>query len=168
MERFFYRTFSRRMERLGFLKTGGSAFAVRVGDTRWESNERKARRSMKVVLHARGLTLGPRSRNWILSRLTEALGRFAPQIAQMKVQLVDANGPSRGGDDKECRLVVQMQRHGTLVIQDRDARIGPLVKRVSERLSHSLSQRYGKLWSHREGVARRKGKPQPDSSEETT
>ncbi|MFM8325903.1 MAG: hypothetical protein ACKN9U_13650 [Pirellulaceae bacterium] len=123
---------------------------------------------MKVVLHARGLTLGPSSRNWILSQLTEALGRFATQIAQMKVQLVDANGPSRGGDDKECRLVVQMQRHGTLVIQDRDARIGPLVKRVSERLSHSLSQRYGKLWSHRDGVARRHGRVPPESNVDST
>jgi hypothetical protein len=123
---------------------------------------------MKVVLHERGLSLGPRSRNWILSRLTEALGRFAPQIAQMKVQLVDANGPSRGGDDKECRLVVQMQRHGTLVIQDRDTRIGPLVNRVSERLSHSLSQRYGKLWSHRDGVARRNSRVHPDSNADST
>jgi hypothetical protein len=61
-----------------------------------------------------------------------------------------------------------MQRHGTLVIQDRDARIGPLVKRVSERLSHSLSQRYGKLWSHREGVPRRNGRVQPESNAEST
>lgn len=71
--------------------------------------------------------------------LMQALERFCSRVAVVRVSLEDVNGP-RGGVDKQCRCVVQLDCGGRVIVQDRDRSLGSLMVRVANRVAHSVSR----------------------------
>lgn len=72
-------------------------------------------------------------------RVQAVLGRFQDQVRSVRVFLADANG-SKGGVDQICRCVIRMSRQATIVIEDRDSRLGRLVDRVAQRAKQALGR----------------------------
>ena len=73
-------------------------------------------------------------------RLSKTLARFEDRIQDVKLFVHDVNGP-RGGEDLECRCVLNLKKMPPIVIQDRDASLHRMMIRVSSRLLPALTQK---------------------------
>ena len=70
--------------------------------------------TLDVAFRGKRLALSEELRVHATRRLGFALGRFAPRISRVRVQLEDLNGP-KGGPDKRCTLRVRGRRWKTVV-----------------------------------------------------
>ncbi len=104
---------------------------------------------MAISVHARGIPLSDSLRTWVEERIGSAISRLGRHGRKVSVTLFDENGPNRGGEDKACRVVVHMTRHGTLVIEDRDAHLNALIDRVCDRVSLAIDRRTKRKRAHR-------------------
>ncbi|QDU29290.1 hypothetical protein ETAA8_43980 [Anatilimnocola aggregata] len=96
---------------------------------------------MKVFVYSNGLELSENYRLTLHSRLESVLSHFGRSINRVNVYLQDANG-QKGGVDKVCRLVVHLRRQPSVVIEDRDAELAPLIGRVLERASQVTQRKF--------------------------
>jgi putative sigma-54 modulation protein len=92
---------------------------------------------------------------WIQSNLAEilmgSLVKFKDRVRDVSLVIDDINGP-KGGIDKQCKCIVRLRRMSPIVIKDRDASVGSLVRRVAERTAYALGQ---KIDEHRTKSRRR-------------
>ena len=104
---------------------------------------------MAISVHARGIPLTDSLRNFVEERIEGAISRLGRHGRKVSVTLFDENGPNRGGEDKACRVVVHMTRHGTVVVQDRDVHLNALIDRISDRVSLAIDRMAKRRRSHR-------------------
>jgi putative sigma-54 modulation protein len=97
---------------------------------------------MRVFIQTHGLNLSREEREHISQRLHKALSRFGAQAIGATLHLSDSNGP-RGGDDKDCHLVVELEG-ATTVVRDR----GHAVRAVVDRAVHRAVQAVGRQLDH--------------------
>ena len=92
---------------------------------------------MRMMIHARKITLPQTLRDHVERRLNFALGRFGNRIDRVTVWLEDLNGP-RGGIDKCCRIEACLPRSGKLQVEVTDAEIEPAVARAADRIARRV------------------------------
>lgn len=107
---------------------------------------------MKVFIYAHGLEISAEQRRWLQAELTAALGNFGRSIHRVNVYFQDENG-DKGGIDKSCRLVVHVRRQPSVVIEDRDAALHPLIARVIERAERLLQRKLARRRSRSGSVS---------------
>ena len=94
---------------------------------------------MQISIRASGLKLREADRALIRHELESALDGPGGDIARVNVFVADANG-DKGGIDKTCRVVVHRHRQASLVIEDSDADLAALVRRVADRAGHAAGR----------------------------
>jgi len=94
----------------------------------------------------------------IAEAIQSAVDRFGSRVRKVSVSIRDVNGP-RGGEDKQCRCVVHLNRMSPIVIEETGASYGSLLHCVAQRLTYNLSQRVERLQQVRR-THRGKGLPE--------
>ncbi len=98
---------------------------------------------MKISIKAHRLKIDKQVNAAMERRLRFALGRFGASVKEVKVRLTDLNGP-KGGVDKECLIVVRLQRGGEVVVQgsgkDCIATLNYCADRISRAVERDLSR----------------------------
>jgi ribosome-associated translation inhibitor RaiA len=69
-----------------------------------------------------------------------ALTRFADAISEIRLRLVDDNGP-RGGVDQRCSVHVALRRGGTVNVEGVDSDPQSVIKQVAARVARTLARR---------------------------
>lgn len=120
---------------------------------------------MNVFIHTQGLKLSREDHEHIRSRLRQVLARFGRRAMGATLHLSDVNGP-KGGGDKDCHLVVELE-DTTAVVRDRGDQLRALVDRSLHRAVQTITRQIGKardravrapqLGRHRAGSRNRQG-----------
>jgi len=100
---------------------------------------------MRVFIQTHGLILSREESEHIRQRLRQALSRFGQQAMGATLHLRDINGP-RGGNDKDCQLVVELE-DTTAGVRDRGHSVRALVDRALHRAVHTVGQQLGEIRS---------------------
>ncbi len=87
---------------------------------------------MRVELIRRASWTTTELRSELVERLRDVLHRFGHRIRRVAVFLADLNGP-KGGVDKSCRLVVHLERGGSVVAEGREGDTTGAVERAAQR-----------------------------------
>jgi len=95
---------------------------------------------MWLNIHDQGLTVDAAVRERVKLRLGFALGRFEEHIGQVSVHLTDVNGP-RGGEDKRCRVVVEVLGHDQVVVEDTDCDVRVAIDRAADRVGQAVRRK---------------------------
>ena len=98
---------------------------------------------MNVFIHTQGLKLSREEHEHIRHRMRQALARFGQRAMSATLHLSDVNGP-RGGVDKDCHLVVELE-DTTAVVRDRGDQVRALVDQALQRAVHSIGRQIGKV-----------------------
>jgi ribosome-associated translation inhibitor RaiA len=94
---------------------------------------------MQIVVRSRHVPASSAFRSYCERRLLFALGRFRHRLARVSLTLVDVNGP-RGGLDKLCRLVVDLEAGRSVVIESLDTDAYAAADRASQRASYVVAR----------------------------
>ena len=96
---------------------------------------------MRSTISGSGVQVDEKLRQYIERRLHFTLGRFGPDIDQVVVRVADING-SRGGVDKECRVVVRLRGRGNhrIAVDDHDDNVYAAVARAIARSGRSVAR----------------------------
>lgn len=103
---------------------------------------------MNISMHAQGLPLTNRLRDFVHVRLKLALGPLADRIRTVHVGLSDVNGP-KGGEDVRCKIQATLSPYGRVLIQEQSPNPFTAVAQASRRAGHSLARRLDRLRTHR-------------------
>ncbi len=100
---------------------------------------------MRLNLRGLGVLIDPRLSQYVERRFRFALGRFGGRIGLVSVLLEDINGP-RGGCDKRCRVIVDLEPTGQLVLEltARNEKIAAAqaADRIKSSVSRELRRRF--------------------------
>ena len=94
---------------------------------------------VNVEIVSRNQILKPESRELIEKRVAFALQRFETQIERVWIALVDING-ERGGEDKQCRVVINLTPSGSVLIDHVADSIESASSLAIERAGHAVSR----------------------------
>jgi len=95
---------------------------------------------MWLNISGQGLTVDAAVRECVKLRLKFALGRFGEHVGRVTVHLTDANGP-RGGEDKRCRVVVDVLGHAWVVVEDADHDLNVAIGRAADRVGQAVRRK---------------------------
>ena len=95
---------------------------------------------MQIDIQTSRLTLDPEHREQIRRRAAFALARLHPHVARVEVRLTDING-TRGGVDKQCRVLVHMMNGPSAIVEDRDSDLLTLIGRALRRAGRVAAKR---------------------------
>lgn len=113
---------------------------------------------MRVFIQTQGLNLSSEDQDHIRQRLRQVLARFGEQAIGATVRLRDAKD-ARGGQDKDCELVIDMA-DSTAVVHDRGSQLRALIDRVLHRATQALGKPFAKRADSMPGKPKRKGRSQ--------
>jgi putative sigma-54 modulation protein len=108
-----------------------------LGSTRYRAP--KGTFIVKIEIVSRTLNLESDLRELIERRVKFALERFEEQIERVWIALVDING-TRGGDDKQCRVVIDLAPSGSVHIDHVSNTMESAASKAIERASHSVAR----------------------------
>ena len=94
---------------------------------------------MRVAIHANGFDLTGALRQYTERRLASALGWARHHMRKLAVSLSDINGP-RGGIDKRCKILVQLDGGREVIIDEREADLYAAIDRAAERADRAVSR----------------------------
>jgi len=94
---------------------------------------------MKIQMRGKDIKLDESAQDYIERRIDYSLGRFSRRISGVTVQVLDLNGP-RGGEDKSCRIEVQLRPSGRVFVKDADAHLSAAVDRAVDRLARAVAR----------------------------
>jgi ribosome-associated translation inhibitor RaiA len=94
---------------------------------------------MNIELRAKGVRIHQELRAAAERRIVFALDRFEHRIVRVVVRLEDLNGP-RGGDDKVCRIEIQLRGSGTLRVRSRADDVTTAVDLAAQRAAQAISR----------------------------
>ena len=100
---------------------------------------------MQMKIQIKGLPRATTLRRIAAHKIDGALARYAHVIQEASVRLDDINGPSRGGVDKLCRVVLRMKDSSVLVIEELGADIAQVIERVADRLHQSVARQLSRI-----------------------
>lgn len=95
---------------------------------------------MRLEMYGHQIGLSEAARFHIASRVEFALGRLGARITRVRILLADLNGP-RGGIDKRCRMIAELLRVGSVVVEHRAAGWGAAVAGAAGRLGQAVRRR---------------------------
>jgi ribosomal subunit interface protein len=95
---------------------------------------------MNITLVDSNIPTTPAMLSHVNSRISTALDRFADRINEIRVHVVDANGP-RGGVDKVCAIQVHIPRSPVIVVTHAAADYYEAVSAAVHRLKATLGRR---------------------------
>ena len=99
---------------------------------------------MQINIKGRQVQLQDETIKNMKRRLLFSLSRFGHAIQGVTVQLTDINGP-KGGHDKECLIVVKLQKGGKVVVQgsgiDCDLALNHCADRIGRTVDRELTRR---------------------------
>ncbi len=95
---------------------------------------------MQIDIQTFRLALSPAHREQIRRRASFALSRLQARIARVEVRLSDING-TRGGVDKQCRVMVTLTHGPAAVVEDLDADLPTLIDRALARAGRVAAKR---------------------------
>jgi putative sigma-54 modulation protein len=94
---------------------------------------------MKIIIRPRHVDLDDSIREHIDRQLEFSLGRFSSRIRQVTARIVDLNGP-RGGEDKSCRIEIQLQPSGVVFVEYTAAHLCAAVDRAADKAARTVSR----------------------------
>ncbi len=95
---------------------------------------------MHITIQTRGFSITESLRLYVLQRIRFVLGWAGIGTRKLAVVLSDINGP-RGGNDKRCKIQVQLVGGKDLVIEDTEADMYVAIDRAAERADRALVRR---------------------------
>ncbi|HEB68140.1 MAG TPA: HPF/RaiA family ribosome-associated protein [Desulfobulbus sp.] len=99
---------------------------------------------MQINIKGRQVRLQDETIKSMKRRLRFSLSRFGHAIQGVTVQLTDINGP-KGGHDKECLIIVNLQKGGKVVVQgngtDCDLALNHCADRIGRTVDRELTRR---------------------------
>ena len=95
---------------------------------------------MQIDIQTFRLAVAPEHRDLIRRRASFALSRLQARIARVEVRLSDING-TRGGVDKQCRVLVTLTHGPAAVVEDLDADLPTLIARALARAGRVAATR---------------------------
>jgi len=103
---------------------------------------------MWLNITGQGLTVDAAVREHVERRMGFALGRFGDRIGRVVVHLTDVNGP-RGGEDKRCRVVVEVLGYARVVVEDTDRDVQVAIERMADRVGQAVRRKldYARLYA---------------------
>ena len=96
---------------------------------------------MQLCIHTHGIDLTDAIKKQTYQKLELALDRLEGQICDIRVTIVDTNGPFLGGVDKACRIEVQIRDQDPIIIEDCDECVDEVIDRITDRLGVIACQR---------------------------
>ena len=102
---------------------------------------------MNIDIQAHDFTLTDSLIDEVEKRIISTLSRRHNEIKCISVRLGDINGP-RGGDDKYCRIRVELAGQGDVVVRDIKSDMYIAISRAAERVSRTVSRRVKRLREH--------------------
>ena len=102
---------------------------------------------MRLEIRGQHIEVTEALRTHAARRLQFALGRFGPRIARVVVLLTDLNG-SRGGQDKQCRMVAEILRGGKVSVEDIDADLYAALAQAADRLGRAVARELERRREH--------------------
>lgn len=109
---------------------------------------------MRLEIRRRGIRVTEELRNHVRERSRLALGRFARAIDRVWVYLRDVNGPG-GSLGKKCRIVVELPRHGRVVVTGMDTDIFTAVTHTANRARFALRRHIKRRLARRRPLSRK-------------
>lgn len=94
---------------------------------------------MHIEIRSRGFVLTDGIRAHTERRLSFALDRFSQEVRTVLVWVWDVNGHKGGGDDKHCRIAVQLRR-GTVMLEERAADLYVAIDRAVHAASQTIAR----------------------------
>jgi ribosomal subunit interface protein len=94
---------------------------------------------MQIDVRSRGFRVSAGISAHLERRLGFALDRFGDRIARIAVRLGDENGP-RGGEDKSCRLTIELRGSGTVRVNVVDRDLYAAIDRAAHRAQRALAR----------------------------
>lgn len=95
---------------------------------------------MQIDIQARSFSLTDALRSHVQRRIGFSLGTLDEYIRRIVVRLSDVNGP-RGGEDKQCRIQIVMERLSDVVIEDTEANMYTAIDRATDRAGRTVGRR---------------------------
>jgi putative sigma-54 modulation protein len=114
---------------------------------------------MQIEIRSAKVEITPAHRDLVRRRASFALSRLKPRVERVDVRFEDVNG-TRGGVDKQCRVLVTLSRGPATVVEDRDADLPTLIDRTLARAGRAAAKRIareGDAAGPRRGVAQELG-----------
>lgn len=99
---------------------------------------------MQVKIRCHGIESSEELKEQVMRRTGFSLTRFAKNIVTVTVRLSDINGP-RGGQDKQCRILVKIADGSLIEIEALDANVFVAIARASERASRAVSRHLSRV-----------------------
>jgi len=95
---------------------------------------------MWLNISGQGPTVDAAVREHVERRLGFALSQFGDRIGRVTVHLTDANEPW-GGEDKRCRVVVEVLGHARVVVEDTDRDLNVAIDRAADRVGQAVRRK---------------------------
>ncbi len=97
------------------------------------------KKSMQININSRQVQLQDETIKEMKRRLLFSLSRFGHAIQGVTVQLTDINGP-KGGHDKECLIVVKLQKGGKVVVRGSGIDCGVALNHCADRIGRTVDR----------------------------
>jgi putative sigma-54 modulation protein len=111
---------------------------------------------MQIDIQARGFTLTEGLREYVERRLSFVFASTRRSVRRISVRLSDENGP-RGGDDKRCRMQVNLAAAPSVVIEDTETSLYVAIDRAADRIGRTVTRRIERLRKNRRSSRPRTG-----------
>jgi ribosomal subunit interface protein len=108
---------------------------------------------MRIEVTGQGMTVRPGLKEHVERRLAFALGRFEDRIDSVTVRLEDLNGP-KGGVDKQCKIVVQIRKLPTVIVEQTAEDMYAAVDQAADRVGRAVTKKLEKARSRSTGSMR--------------
>jgi len=106
---------------------------------------------MNLQISSRNVELTKETFELIERRVEFALERFSEQIRFVMLTVQDING-ERGGDDKQCRMLVEFTARGSVHAAHVAATIESAATQVIDRLAHTVARELERRKAVAEGI----------------
>ena len=98
---------------------------------------------MPVQIKARGFTLTQSLEQYVLRRITPALGKRLDSASTLRIGLSDINGP-RGGADKCCQVHIALPQQRDVVVREVQPNMYVAIDSALRRARRALARRLSK------------------------
>ena len=100
------------------------------------------------INHDNHVRLGEDVEQRLAGTVRDFLNRFGDRITRVEVHMSDANGSSKGGDDKRCLLEARMANLAPIAVSHLADTYQLAFDAALDKLEHAISHSIGKLETH--------------------
>lgn len=109
---------------------------------------------MQIDIQSRSLQLTGSLLEHVAQRVRDLLAHARDHIRNVKVQLIDINGP-RGGRDQRCVIQVKLNRLPVVVTEETQVDVRLAIDRALDRAGRSVKRRLERPRDRRRGTPRK-------------